>query len=268
MHSSAQPSGTDRQNVPAQAGWVLASLIAVATVANLGLAVANVALPRIGQHFDASQTDLNLVAVAYSLGLACSVLYFGAVGDRYGRKGILLLGMLVTIPADLLAAFAHPDDAELLVGGTLARAYDQGHRTGILDLTRGEMGSKGTPELRADEAARAAEILGVAERHTAGLPDGHLQNSDAMRRVVVEWLRRLRPRTVLLPFPVGRHPDHRIASELIRDACFLSGLRNYPADGEPYKVPSTIDDPAILDEIKAVLQELGYARGPRGEIGG
>lgn len=136
---------------------------------------------------------------------------------------------------DLLAAFAHPDDAELLVGGTLARAHDQGHRTGILDLTRGEMGSKGTPELRANEAARAAEILGVAERHTAGLPDGHLQNNDAMRRVVVEWIRRLRPRTVLLPFPVGRHPDHRIASELIRDACFLSGLRNYPADGEPYK---------------------------------
>jgi EmrB/QacA subfamily drug resistance transporter len=85
---------------------VLASLIAVATVANLGLAVANVALPDIGQHFDASQTDLNLVAVAYSLGLACSVLYFGAVGDRYGRKGILLVGMVVTIPADLLAAFA------------------------------------------------------------------------------------------------------------------------------------------------------------------
>jgi MFS family permease len=92
--------------VPERAGWVLASLIAVATVANLGLAVANVALPDIGQHFDASQTDLNLVAIAYSLGLACSVLYFGAVGDRYGRKGILLIGMAVTIPADLIAAFA------------------------------------------------------------------------------------------------------------------------------------------------------------------
>jgi MFS transporter, DHA2 family, multidrug resistance protein len=92
--------------VPKNAGWVLASLIAVATVANLGLAVANVALPDIGDHFDASQTDLNLVAIAYSLGLACSVLYFGAVGDRYGRKGILLVGMALTIPADLAAAFA------------------------------------------------------------------------------------------------------------------------------------------------------------------
>ncbi len=85
---------------------MLASLIAVAAVANLGLAVANVALPDIGLHFDASQTELNLVAVAYSLGLACSVLYFGAVGDRYGRKMLLIIGMVVTIPADLLAAFA------------------------------------------------------------------------------------------------------------------------------------------------------------------
>ena len=89
-----------------RAGVVLGSLIAVAAVANLGLAVANVALPSIGQHFDASQTALNLVAVGYSLGLAASVLYFGAVGDRYGRKLLLLLGMILTIPADCLAAWA------------------------------------------------------------------------------------------------------------------------------------------------------------------
>jgi MFS transporter, DHA2 family, multidrug resistance protein len=110
MATSEDPNpatpASESSTAPQRAGWVLASLIAVATVANLGLAVANVALPDIGQHFDASQTMLNLVAVAYSLGLACSVLYFGAVGDRYGRKGILLVGMAVTIPADLLAAFA------------------------------------------------------------------------------------------------------------------------------------------------------------------
>jgi len=92
--------------VPLRAGLVLGALIAVAAVANLGLAVANVALPSIGQHFDASQTALNLVAVGYSLGLAASVLYFGAVGDRYGRKLLLLLGMVLTIPADCLAAWA------------------------------------------------------------------------------------------------------------------------------------------------------------------
>jgi DHA2 family multidrug resistance protein-like MFS transporter len=91
---------------PAKAGWVLAALIAVAAVANLGLAVANVALPSIGRHFDASQVWLNLVAVGYSLGLAASVLYFGALGDRYGRKLLLVIGMCVTVPADLLAAFA------------------------------------------------------------------------------------------------------------------------------------------------------------------
>jgi MFS transporter, DHA2 family, multidrug resistance protein len=91
---------------PKRAGLVLGALIAVAAVANLGLAVANVALPSIGEAFDASQTELNLVAVGYSLGLAASVLYLGAVGDRYGRKLLLVLGMLLTVPADLLAAWA------------------------------------------------------------------------------------------------------------------------------------------------------------------
>src|SRR6476619_4744725 len=95
-----------RSEAPARGGLVLSALIAVAAVANLGLAVANVALPSIGEHFDASQTALNLVAVGYSLGLAASVLYFGAIGDRYGRKLLLVLGMVLTIQADCLAAWA------------------------------------------------------------------------------------------------------------------------------------------------------------------
>ncbi len=139
------------------------------------------------------------------------------------------------MPVDLLAIMAHPDDAELICGGTLARAAEHGHRVGIVDLTRGELGSRGTPELRAKEAAHAAEILGVAERRNAGLRDGHLANDDASRRVVVELLRAMRPRTVILQYITGRHPDHRIASELIRDASFLAGLRNYPADGEKFR---------------------------------
>jgi len=130
---------------------------------------------------------------------------------------------------------AHPDDAELLCGGTLARAVDQGHRAGIVDLTRGELGSRGTPELRAKEAAAAAAILGVAERANAGLPDGGVANNDATRRVVVEMIRRFRPRTVILQYITGRHPDHRVGSELVRDACFLSGLKNYPGDGAPFR---------------------------------
>jgi len=102
----AADSAPEQSTVPARAGLVLGSLIAVAAVANLGLAVANVALPAIGKEFDASQTALNLVAVGYSLGLAASVLYFGAVGDRYGRKLLLILGMVATVPADCLAAWA------------------------------------------------------------------------------------------------------------------------------------------------------------------
>src|SRR5215831_1846254 len=117
------PSRGETASAPARAGLVLASLIAVAAVANLGLAVANVALPSIGQHFDASQTALNLVAVGYSLGLAASVLYFGAVGDRYGRKLLLVLGMVLTIPADCLAAWAPSIDVLFLarvIGGLAA----------------------------------------------------------------------------------------------------------------------------------------------------
>src|SRR5207247_10771493 len=99
----------DRSAAPERAGLVLVSLILVAAVANLNLAVANVALPDIGKHFDSSQTTLNLIAVGYSLGLAASVLYLGAVGDRYGRKLMLLLGMALSIPACLLAAYAPSD---------------------------------------------------------------------------------------------------------------------------------------------------------------
>src|SRR5262249_58951353 len=97
---------TDR---PTQAGLVLLALILVAAVANLNLAVANVALPDIGAHFDSSQTALNLIAVGYSLGLAASVLYFGAIGDRYGRKTMLLIGTTLAIPASLIAAWAPSD---------------------------------------------------------------------------------------------------------------------------------------------------------------
>ncbi len=139
------------------------------------------------------------------------------------------------MPVDLLAIAAHRDDVELTCAGTLLRAHDAGYRTGILDLTAGESGTRGSAELRAAESARAAEVMGVAERLNAGLPDAYLQNTDATRRVVVELIRHFAPRTVILPYPVGRHPDHRIASELGRDACFLAGLARYNASGTPHR---------------------------------
>lgn len=139
------------------------------------------------------------------------------------------------MPVDLLAIAAHRDDVELTCGGTLLRALDAGHRTGILDLTAGETGSRGSAALRAEEATRAAEVLGVAERRNAGLPDAHLHNTEETRRAVVAEIRHFRPRVVILPYPVGRHPDHRIASELSRDACFLAGLQKYDAPGEPHR---------------------------------
>ncbi len=136
---------------------------------------------------------------------------------------------------DILAIAAHRDDVELTCAGTLLRAIDQGHSAGILDLTAGESGTRGSAALRAAEAEAAARIMGVAERRNAGLPDAHLQNSEEARRIVVAEIRHFRPRVVILPYPVGRHPDHRIASELGRDACFLAGLARYDAPGEPHR---------------------------------
>ena len=142
---------------------------------------------------------------------------------------------------DLLAIAAHRDDVELTCAGTLIRAVDRGQKTGILDLTQGETGTRGSADLRAEEALKAAALMGVAERRNAGLPDAHLANTDEMRRVVVEQIRHFKPRVVILPFPVGRHPDHRIASELGRDACYLAGLAKYfPGAGlaphRPFKI--------------------------------
>ena len=143
-------------------------------------------------------------------------------------------------PVDIVAVGAHPDDVELTCGGTLAKAARAGYRTAILDLTRGEMGSRGTAEKRAAEAADAAKRLGISHRINARLPDAGIHNTDNTRQTVVALLRQLRPKVVVLPFPVGRHPDHRVASELARDACFLSKLVRYDANGEAHKIEKII----------------------------
>jgi N-acetylglucosamine malate deacetylase 1 len=144
-------------------------------------------------------------------------------------------------PVDLLAIAAHRDDVELTCGGTVARAVRAGHRVGILDLTQGEMGTRGDAATRRAEAERAARALGVTVRFNAELPDAHLANDEPTRARLVALIRETRPRTVILPYPIGRHPDHRIAAEVARDACYLAGLAKYaPAEGvaphRPFKI--------------------------------
>jgi bacillithiol biosynthesis deacetylase BshB1 len=138
-------------------------------------------------------------------------------------------------PLDVLAIMAHPDDAELLCGGTLIKSASRGKRVGVLDLTAGEMGSAGSAQTRAREAAAASGQMGLAVRMCAELPDAQLENDHHARLVVIAHLRALKPRVVITHWKVGRHRDHRIASELVRDACFLSGLKKIDLPSEPFR---------------------------------
>ncbi|TMQ74269.1 MAG: bacillithiol biosynthesis deacetylase BshB1 [Candidatus Eisenbacteria bacterium] len=137
---------------------------------------------------------------------------------------------------DALFFGAHPDDVELTSGGLAARLATHGHPVGIVDLTRGEAGSRGTPEARAREAVQAAKALGVAERHTLGLPDLGLDRHDpAQLKAVVACLREHRPRLVVAPDRHDAHPDHVEASALVARACYLSGLARFAAAGERHR---------------------------------
>jgi N-acetylglucosamine malate deacetylase 1 len=136
---------------------------------------------------------------------------------------------------DLLAIAAHPDDVELTCGGTLIKMAERGYKTGILDLTAGEMGTRGTPETRAKEAARAAKFLKVNWRGTLGVPDSDVQASRQHKLRLAAVIRELRPKTVILPYWEARHPDHYHASTLGYEGCFLAGLKQLPIEGEAYR---------------------------------
>jgi LmbE family N-acetylglucosaminyl deacetylase len=125
---------------------------------------------------------------------------------------------------DILAIAAHRDDVEQTCGGTLLKAAQRGQRTGILDLTQGEMGTRGTADDRAREAADAAKILGVSWRRALDIPDGRVENTWENRLKVATVIRETRPRVIILPYWKGRHPDHYTASVLGYEACFLAGL--------------------------------------------
>lgn len=129
---------------------------------------------------------------------------------------------------DILAIGAHPDDLELSCGAILAKMVRRGHSVVLADLTRGELGTRGTPEIRLKEAAAAAEILGVKDRRNLGLPDGGLDITSDTIRLVISLIRDVKPRTLIIPHSFDRHPDHMHAHQLCREAWFSSGLVKVP----------------------------------------
>ncbi len=173
---------------------------------------------------------------------------------------------------DLLAIFPHPDDAELTCGGTLLKSAKQGYSVGILDLSAGEMASRGSVSLRSDESTRAAELLRVSIRENLGMPDSGLTNTPETRLQVARIIRRLRPSLVITtaPSPFGRHPDHRVCAELVRDAVFISGLKTIAPELAPHRPrkvlhsityrednlkPTFVVD--VTDEMEAKLAAIG-----------
>jgi bacillithiol biosynthesis deacetylase BshB1 len=136
---------------------------------------------------------------------------------------------------DILAIAAHPDDVEQTCGGTLIKMVEKGYRAGILDLTAGDMGTRGTPEQRLSEAAEAARVMLVGRRENLHFPDARLENTISARMTLALKIREFQPRVVILPYWQGRHPDHYRTAELGYEACFLSGLRKLDEYTEPHR---------------------------------
>jgi N-acetylglucosamine malate deacetylase 1 len=138
-------------------------------------------------------------------------------------------------PLDVLAIAAHPDDVEQTCGGTLIKMAELGYRSGVLDLTAGDMGSRGTPDLRVQESQDAAAHLLLSWRQNLRWPDARLENSISARMTMAGVIRRIQPRVVILPYWTGRHPDHYRAAEIGYEACFLSGLKRLEEDVPPHR---------------------------------
>lgn len=186
---------------------------------------------------------------------------------------------------DVLAIMAHPDDAELACAGTLIRSARQGRKTGVIDLTRGEMGTRGTPELRAKEARAAARLMRLHHRENLGLPDSRLEVTMDAKLLVAARIRALRPRVVILPYWEARHPDHAAASRMGAEACYLAGLAKLDLPGKPHRphkvlysilfdasagcVPSFVVDitPFFRQRMKAVAAYGSQLKGPQRQRG-
>jgi bacillithiol biosynthesis deacetylase BshB1 len=186
---------------------------------------------------------------------------------------------------DVLAFGAHPDDVELFCGGTVIRLSDLGYRTGVVDLTRGELATHGTPEIRAREAEAAAAVMGLALRENLGLPDGFLDPSpdSAHLAPVVESIRRHRPELLLVPWIEERHPDHAAAGALLTRAVFLAALRRYatnpsrerfaPRQVLYYEMRHRMEASFVVDtsaawprKLEAIRAHASQIAPPRGEV--
>jgi len=161
------------------------------------------------------------------------------------------------MPLDILAIAAHRDDVEQTCGGTLLKAAQRGQSTGILDLTQGEMGTRGTAEDRAREAADAAKILGVSWRRALDIPDGRVENTWENRLKVANVIRKTRPRVIILPYWKGRHPDHYTASVLGYEACFLAGLGKLDPAKALSSQPSAISENLRAGNAQDGRQDAG-----------
>jgi bacillithiol biosynthesis deacetylase BshB1 len=175
---------------------------------------------------------------------------------------------------DILAFGAHPDDVELAAGGTLAKMAARGHATGIVDMTRGEMGTRGTPEIRAREAKASASILGVRVRENFRLPDGSVQVSPANRLKIIRVLRRYRPAVVLVHYWEDNHPDHVNTSHLVTEACHHAGLaridtgqkRFRPSAVLYFKLPAHVVPTIIVDVSDYAEKRLAAIRAYRSQL--
>lgn len=173
-----------------------------------------------------------------------------------------MAGPITVEPVDVLAFGAHPDDVELCAGGTVALLVKQGYRVGIVDLTRGELGSRGSVDIRAKEAANAARILGVHARENLGFPDGDIANTVENRWRVARSIRKYRPHIVLIGAPDCRHPDHPAGAQLVADAIFQAGLvkitsQEFGQDQEPWRPSHVLHYMQSIDFIPDFVVDVG-----------
>jgi bacillithiol biosynthesis deacetylase BshB1 len=136
---------------------------------------------------------------------------------------------------DILSLAAHPDDTELTCGGTVIKMVEAGYKVGVLDLTAGESGTRGSFRQRQRESSRAAKVMGLVYRENLGLPDAGIEDRGEYKLKIAQKIRELRPRTVILPYWEGRHPDHYHTGRLGYEACFLAGLARLPLEGRPFR---------------------------------